>query len=1344
MHKLKSLALLALAGLGLSASGGVTTNAWWDVTFEPGTFQEGFQGLVPGELGPLTNDASKAQVIQPYATGVWTALDGDESYVTNSLATNWVNGAMTEVSNTTYIKLDTQGNDLKWTVADNNAMADGLKALVDADLYLVGSDSEPTDFDEGNDVQTAVYLKNEIQEESGETTNSVLCVYVFDPTLNNGNGANTWQELDGVKLEDNAWAHVQVLVDHSDDVNSPPTVQVFVNGTQMHARNGDATSWTAANGSNSQDAGRVSSVAFRGTGAVDNFVGQTILDDPDKFDFTAEVYMNGQLQPVGTEGNVSRVVISNDVGKTAKFEGFLTCNADFDREVDPTWSLTKIEITNFVNGLVTTLNYSWNSAGFRIEGDESDAVEITTASGWQTGSFNVSPSTAGATANSTIVKIYFEDLPEEGTFNANATTTIGETTTTDSQKVKPSDFTEENPTKTIEWTFDAEKNGNVLRTIQLYNGATLEYANKTATVTVTTNAALQADTLFAAATYVPGSLAEGQDLRWSEAAGLYTFEAYVPPVAIRVSADGTTTNECSSLREAIEDYAQEGDTVYLVADDRVSFTAEAPILDIDFEVTIDGGSNTLYGMTGYAAGYHEIRVGGNSNVTIKDLKLTEFGDTAVRNDSVMPIVARSAYTGKLTLDGVQIDKFNRQALCLFGGTFEITNCVITGSADTATGNYFQSAIEVFNAEGTVAATTISGIGSNLPVWGAASCFNLNSDWSQTPWVGGTGSITILSGSYTGQYIVLGMTNAAQTVDIQGGTFIATAPAADSTFGLDDQSTGDPSKASITISGGWFDREPEAKFLAKGYRADEAAPSTDTPWTVVLGNAIWIGGASGDWNVPANWDIGCLPTTTTVVTFTNNAEVGISPTVCKCKEMVLDNANVTIGRANSGTGADLNFYKNAGSAVSGTGTLTLNTVGLFNQNNSGVLTIGTDLDIQGDVTFKGVKDNNGGAGSWTVTGKTTIADGVTVKTIDDAITTFQGDIEIDAGSQVTFFAAYGAQGTNHGGEIVVASTATVTLASPDTKLMLQTRNSGKITINDSQVVTDSTDYYVKKSSQQNVDTGNNGVVNQTTYEVLQKRTVTVTADEGLTVEGVTTGLFVPGTNFVITVTGVGAGYEPSVMITNATDILLTTNVASFTYTAPDSNIGVVVSQVVQTFDITFKPENGEADIVTNVAYSATAYAPAAPTLAGFTFLGWTNALDATDTTLYEGNPMPAAYADATYAAKYEANAVEVTAVDPGQSMSADEKAANPPVEVTAAGFTVHFKGVAGVTYELLAAESLSVTQTQWENPDGTTVTVVDTVDVTANTAANVQTLTAPMTGNGVPTARFFKIGAKQTE
>lgn len=815
-------AALAVGALALPARAETTTtNNWWNVTFEPGSFQEGFPGLTVGELGTLTNDESQAHVIQPYASGVWSMIDGDESYVTNEYnPTNLL--LVGEFGQDYCIKLDTQGNDLTWTPTGTVA---GLSYLVDADLYLVGSDSAPdaSDFDADSDVQAAIYLKNETNEDTGETTNSVLCVYVEDVA-----GRSYWQELKGVELEDNSWAHVQVLVNRS---GTDPLVSVFVNGTQMSARDGDALSWLTANKATSGANGKVNSVAFRGTGAVDNFAGKSLETSYSSYDFTAEVYMNDTLQEVGSVGNVTRVVHADaGTGLSVLFESFLLTDADYDQEIDPTWSLTKIEITNFVDGTTTTIDYEWNSTYFRTDASaENEAVDIKTEGGYQTGLFNVEPSTAGATADSTIVRLYFENLPEEGTYNAKATTTIGETTTTDSKKVRPSEFAEPGATKTITWEFPATKDGNVLSTIQLYNGASLEYANKTATVTVTTNAALQADTLFAAATYVEGSLADGQDLKWTEKNGLYTFTAFVPPVAIFVADN--ETHEYPSLRAAVAaaSLLAEPVTIQLVADDAVSFTAENPILDIDFEVTIDGGSNTLYGMTDYA-GLHEIRISGTDDVTIKDLKLSEFGDTAPLSQSVMPICTRAAYEGKLVLDGVTIDKFNRQALLLCGGEFLITNSLITGSAEGA--KYFQSGIETYYAKGDVGDTTITGIGAKgmtfvdpdtdeTNEW-AAAVFTVN------PLAGADGSVKVTGGYYEGQFIVAFNPGTQGAVTLEGGTFVATVADTEGAF-LDDSKGG----STLTISGGWYDRAPAKTYTGAltAYQDAANAPDPAATWTV---------------------------------------------------------------------------------------------------------------------------------------------------------------------------------------------------------------------------------------------------------------------------------------------------------------------------------------------------------------------------------------------------------------------------------------------------------------------------------------------------------------------------------
>lgn len=616
-------AALAVGALALPARAEtVTTNDWWDVKFESPTpsvsvnnIAYGGTTFTEGKLGALTNNASTAgydaqvQQNQPWASGYWAMVDGDESYWTNECYV--AEGDMPTFTNS-YLKLDTQGNDLTWTPT-NSAIE--LTTLVDADLYLVGSDSPPDtdDFDSAKDVQTAIYLKNEIDEGSGETTNSVLCVYVEDAL----SGNPYWQELKGVKLDDNSWAHIQVLVDHTGD----PKVSVFVNGTQMSARDGSDIAWTIAHStSDGAKEHKIHSVAFRGTGAVDNFAGKTLQTSYEEAFFKAEVFMNNQIVAEGETGNSTRVAKA-EIGtdKTVTFEDFWFHDYDQDNGHPMTFNLVKIDIVDFSTGTTNTINYIVDSNRQITPGSGSGVTFLTTELDFegtsyviQTGEFKISIPTQGAVdTTNTIARIYFEDLPEVGTYNAIATTTVGETTTSDAKKVRPSEFAE-GATKTITWEFPAVKDGNLLTTVQVSNGATLEYANKTATVTVTLDAALAADTLFAAATYGTGSLAEGQDLKWTVENGLYTFTSYTPPVAIIVADSGATTNEYETLAAAVA-AVQDGETVVLVstiANESVHYTGTAAF-------TIDLNGQTWNYLDGENGNYAAFKNDG-ATVTFKD------------------------------------------------------------------------------------------------------------------------------------------------------------------------------------------------------------------------------------------------------------------------------------------------------------------------------------------------------------------------------------------------------------------------------------------------------------------------------------------------------------------------------------------------------------------------------------------------------------------------------------------------------------------------------------------------------------------------------------------------------
>ncbi len=672
-------AALAVGALALpSGAETVTTNDWWDVRFESPT-PTGVN-LEIGELGALTNfDNQALGTVKPYLSGQWSMIDGDESYVTNEFNTVTTNGVT--FGGDWCIKLDTQGNDLTWTPT-NNPVAD-ITTLVDADLYLVGSDSPPdaSDFDGTSDVQTAIYLKNETDEATGETTNSVLCVYV-----RNSSGGNYWQELDGVELKDNAWAHVQVSVDHTGDL---PEVKVFVNGTQMYARGGTSADnhWTAANGRTSGDAHKVSSVAFRGTGAVDNFTGKTLQTSYSEYDFTAEVYMNDSLVETGTGVNQTKVVHAQaGSDKAATFTGFKFHDFVAGSHAT-TFSLEKIELINLSDGTTATYTYTYDNTAHQITentpsenivfatdtyDDEDEETGDITKVTYQTGVFTILAPTVGATADAVIAKVYFENLSEPGTYNAQATTTIGGTTTTDSKKVRPSEFAEQGATKTITWEFPATKDGNVLSTIQLYNGATLEYADKTATVTVTTNAALQADTLFAAATYGVGSLAEGQDLRWTEDGGRYTFTPYTPPVAMVVSADGTTTNDTYTTLAAAVEAAQDGETVELIAD----VTVDARIV-VTKSMTINLGGHVVSRTADPDGDNGSVfRMDGNVVVLVTNgvIDCSGVDDSSVAANGVFAIDVKNG--ASLTLADLEITVDSECGSCVYpwvGSTVTITS-----------------------------------------------------------------------------------------------------------------------------------------------------------------------------------------------------------------------------------------------------------------------------------------------------------------------------------------------------------------------------------------------------------------------------------------------------------------------------------------------------------------------------------------------------------------------------------------------------------------------------------------------------------------------------------------------
>lgn len=219
--KLLTTAMMSVALVASSSAFAAEETPWWSMDFD---------GLAIEEGGTLTNALNAA-----YATtqnGWWTSEEGDLTTFENDK-----------------LKLNTQGTDLTWTPnADNDTTA---ITYIDADVTFVGSDTAPTISEK--DVHTAVYLKNIVDDTTGEVTNSVLCAYGKTRT----DSVPKWRDLTGVELEDGGTYNLRIMLDENN-------LTFFINDVAL---TGVEQIYSAKDGY----AGAVDSVSFRGTGYVDNF-----------------------------------------------------------------------------------------------------------------------------------------------------------------------------------------------------------------------------------------------------------------------------------------------------------------------------------------------------------------------------------------------------------------------------------------------------------------------------------------------------------------------------------------------------------------------------------------------------------------------------------------------------------------------------------------------------------------------------------------------------------------------------------------------------------------------------------------------------------------------------------------------------------------------------------------------------------------------------------------------------------------------------------------------------------------------------------------------------------------
>jgi uncharacterized repeat protein (TIGR02543 family) len=325
------------------------------------------------------------------------------------------------------------------------------------------------------------------------------------------------------------------------------------------------------------------------------------------------------------------------------------------------------------------------------------------------------------------------------------------------------------------------------------------------------------------------------------------YDDGVPAIAIvNIVLDDTvdppvteTIGTYASLREAIA-HAPEEATVVLLADDTVSFanvevaggvpSNGAIVIDGD-SIVIDGAGFTVTGIsdagilnaTGSATpGYDmvaDLADGSNligffvksGDVTFKDIALTGFGDTAYVNKfGYTPIQTASAWDGDLVLENVDIDKFNRTAVCLRGGTLTMTGGTITANATNKTDDHFQQPIEIRGGIATIDGVTVESDfaydngGGAIVAWSDTELANVVVDfkgigiWSDGAAVTVTGDGTVVEATDDAIFA-----EEAGSVTVEAGNFTGALE-----VDRDPDST-------ITVNGGWFDEQVPVEFAGEG-------------------------------------------------------------------------------------------------------------------------------------------------------------------------------------------------------------------------------------------------------------------------------------------------------------------------------------------------------------------------------------------------------------------------------------------------------------------------------------------------------------------------------------------------
>ena len=352
---------LALAGLmlgSLALSAHAVTNTWWSYDFSELRYTQA------GADVTWTNTVTG----NPSYEDTWVRRGEDDTTIQGSYS-----------NRTDVLVLNTQGEDLTYT--PTNVVAEGYEkdtVLLDADIFFVGSDSDPNITD--GTVQFALFLS------TPEVGTPALKALAYDQNAEEA----MWVELPGTSgVTDKSWHHVTVSLNYD---SSAKSIAVAVDGTEVTNGLKFACGDVLAT--------QLHSVSFRGTGAVDSFTGAFYEEDPIIYTthtFTGASYVNA----VKVTGDPT--FAPSDTGDCTG-SGTLTFPALYG--LDET-AITKIVVSNLTTGLETeyTATYDAGEGEYTFSPDDSSIVLNET-------DVEVTVSYAGAAENGEaqtyeVVKVYY-------------------------------------------------------------------------------------------------------------------------------------------------------------------------------------------------------------------------------------------------------------------------------------------------------------------------------------------------------------------------------------------------------------------------------------------------------------------------------------------------------------------------------------------------------------------------------------------------------------------------------------------------------------------------------------------------------------------------------------------------------------------------------------------------------------------------------------------------------------------------------------------------------------------------------------------------------------------------